>query len=148
MTCQISEMTIQDYDDAYALWQSCEGIGLSDADSHCGIEEFLNQIPVLSFTAHTDACLAGTVLCGSDGRRGYLYHLAVDPSCRRMGIGQALMERSLSALRARGIQRCHIMVFKDNTNGLAFWQSVDWKLRKDIAILSYDLVAAEGGATC
>jgi len=148
MTYQISEMTIQDYDEAYALWQRCDGIGLSDADSRCGIKAFLKQNPGLSFNARKGEDLAGTVLCGSDGRRGYLYHLAVDPSCRRMGIGQALMERSLSALRAMGIQRCHILVFKDNTNGLAFWQSVDWKLRKDIAILSYDLVTAEGGATC
>ncbi len=148
MTCQISEMTIQDYDEAYALWQRCEGIGLSDADSRCGIQAFLKQNPGLSFTARKDDDLAGTVLCGSDGRRGYLYHLAVDSSCRRMGIGQALMERSLSALRAMGIQRCHIMVFKENETGLAFWQSEDWKLRKDIAILSHDLVAAEGGSTC
>jgi ribosomal protein S18 acetylase RimI-like enzyme len=101
MTCQISEMTIQDYDEAYTLWQRCEGIGLSEADSRCGIEAFLKHNPGLSFTARTDEGVAGTVLCGSDGRRGYLYHLAVDPSCRRMGIGQALMERSLSALRAR-----------------------------------------------
>lgn len=148
MTCQISEMTIQDYDEAYTLWQRCEGIGLSEADSRCGIEAFLKHNPGLSFTARTDEGVAGTVLCGSDGRRGYLYHLAVDPSCRRMGIGQALMERSLSALRARGIQRCHIMVFKDNENGLVFWQTEGWKLRKDIAILSYDLVTLNGGSSC
>lgn len=148
MTYQITEMTQADYADAFALWQRIPGIGLSDADSSCAVERFLQHNPGLCFVAWQGADMAGTCLAGSDGRRGYLYHLAVDPRFRRLGIGQALVERSFAGLKALGIQKCHIMVYADNALGLAFWQSSGWKLRKDIEILSYDLVPSTKNSTC
>jgi len=59
-----------------------------------------------------DAQVVGTTLCGQDGRRGYLYHLAVDPKYRRQpGLGKQLMQASLVGLnKSLGIQKCHIMV--------------------------------------
>jgi len=148
MIYQISEMCKEDYDDALALWKRCPGIGLSDADSRCAIEAFLARNRGLSFAARVGTDLVGTVLCGSDGRRGYLYHLAVDPSARRQGVGQALVENTFSALKKAGIQKCHIMVYRDNELGLSFWQASGWKLRDDIVILSYDLVSPETGSPC
>ncbi len=148
MIYQISEMTAADYDEAYALWQRCPGIGLSDADSRCAIERFLERNHGLCFIARMGEQLVGTVLCGSDGRRGYLYHLAVDPSARRQGVGQALVESSLAALKAAGIQKCHIMVFSDNELGLAFWQASGWKKRGDIAILSYEVLSPQTNSPC
>lgn len=148
MTYTISEMTKEDYTEAYALWQRLPGIGLSDADSSCAIGRFLDRNPGLCFVARQDGKMVGTCLAGSDGRRGYLYHLAVDPIVRRQGIGQALVEKTLEALKAEKIQKCHIMVFSNNELGLSFWQATGWKMRGDIAILSYDLVSPEKASPC
>ncbi len=148
MTYQITEMTKADYAEASALWQRIPGIGLSDADSSCAIGRFLDHNPGLCHVARQGETMVGTCLAGSDGRRGYLYHLAVDPNFRRLGIGQALVEKSFAGLKALGIQKCHIMVFADNILGLAFWQSSGWKLRKDIEILSYDLITADKVPAC
>lgn len=148
MTYQISEMSSSDYDEAYALWQRCPGIGLSDADSSCAINRFLERNPGLCFIARQEGVMVGTCLCGNDGRRGYLYHLAVDPTARRQGIGQALVEKTLAALVAMDIHKCHIMVFGGNELGLAFWQAGGWKIRNDIEILSYDLVSPYQASPC
>lgn len=148
MTYQIFEMTKEDYGEAYALWQRIPGIGLSDADTSCAISSFLERNPGLSFVARQEGLMVGTCLAGSDGRRGYLYHLAVDPSARRQGIGQGLVERAFAALKALNIHKCHIMVFAGNELGLAFWQAKGWQLRKDIVILSYDLVLPEKASPC
>jgi N-acetylglutamate synthase len=148
MTYTISEMTKEDYAEAYALWQRLPGIGLSDADSSCAIGRFLERNPGLCFVARQAGEMVGTCLAGSDGRRGYLYHLAVDPKVRRQGIGQALVEKTLEALKALSIHKCHIMVFNDNELGLSFWQASGWKKRDDIAILSYDLVDPEKASPC
>lgn len=148
MSFDIAEMAKEDYSEAYELWKSTPGIGLSDADSSCAIGRFLDRNPGLNFVARQGGRLVGTCLCGSDGRRGYLYHLAVDPSVRRQGIGQALVEKTFDALRALNIQKCHIMVFEKNELGLAFWQTSGWKLRKDIVILSYDVVPPESQSPC
>ena len=144
MTVQIREFIPDDYDSALALWKRCEGIGLSDADERCPIARFLQRNPGLSFVALDEQNnLVGTVLCGSDGRRGYLYHLAVDPLYRRLGLGKQLVERCLDGLRSTGIQKCHIMVYGSNVSGLAFWQQSGWKTRPEIVLMSHDVMLIE-----
>lgn len=128
--------TIDDFDSAVALWQSCEGIGLSDADSRCSIQRFLDRNPGSSFAAYDGSNLVGTVLGGHDGRRGYLYHLAVHPAYRKNSIGRNLAESCLSALSADGIQKCHLFIFNRNQDGIAFWKSLGWTFRSDIAVIS------------
>jgi ribosomal protein S18 acetylase RimI-like enzyme len=61
------------------------------------------------------------VLCGHDGRRGFLNHLAVDAAYRGRGIGRALSRRCLALLAAEGIVKCTILVFTENTDGQVFW---------------------------
>jgi len=79
MNVPISSFTARDYEKAFTLWKSCEGIVLSTADSKSNIESFLHRNPDTSFVAYDGEILIGTVLCGSDGRRGYIYHLAIHP---------------------------------------------------------------------
>jgi putative acetyltransferase len=129
-------MTIEDYDRVTALWRSSEGIGLSSTDARESIARFLDRNPGLSFVAEDRQALVGAVLCGHDGRRGYIYHLAIDRSHRTRGLGAALARRCLSALRDAGIDKCHIFVFRDNDAARAFWRRVSWEERGDLVVLS------------
>jgi N-acetylglutamate synthase len=136
MTVILRPMTIHDYPASIQLWQNTEGIGLSSADAADQLALFLQRNPGLSFVAYNQAHLVGTVMCGHDGRRGFIYHLAVDTAWRGKGIGRKLVENSLAELKAAGIEKCHIMVLADNQEGLGFWQKMGWSLRKDIFLLS------------
>ncbi len=136
---QISPMTLVDYDAMMDLWQSTPGIGLSGADERPEIGKFLDANIGLCWCAYDNGNLVGTVLCGHDTRRGYLYHLLVQPDYRRRGLGQELVERSLEGLRKAGIQKCHIFVYTDNLLGLAFWQDTGWVMRPELSILSHNL---------
>jgi putative acetyltransferase len=135
----IREMTDRDYDAVHALWKATPGIGLSEADERGNIASFLAYNRGLSFVAETGASLAGAVLGSFDGRRGYLHHLAVAPGRRRAGIGRTLVARSLEALRARGVRRCHIFVMADNADGQRFWERVGWFRRHDLLVMSKDV---------
>jgi ribosomal protein S18 acetylase RimI-like enzyme len=137
--CTIREMTEDDYDAVHALWKATPGIGLSEADERRNIASFLVYNRGLSFVAETDGKLAGAVLGSFDGRRGYLHHLAVAPDVRRAGIGRKLVARSLEALRARGVRRCHIFVMADNADGQRFWERVGWFRRNDLLVMSKDV---------
>ena len=136
MGFKIREMTIDDYPQVIELWKACEGIGLSADDSQAGITSYLSRNPGLSFVAEQEGQVVGAVLVGQDGRRGYLYHLAVEPSHRNRGIGSDLVKASLNALRAMGIRKCHIFVFADNHGALTFWKKSGWEERSDLKILS------------
>lgn len=148
MDLKIQDMTIDEICGAIALWKRCEGIGLSDADEREPLTRFLTKNPGLCFTAYLNGKLVGTCLCGSDGRRGYLYHLAVDPEARRMGIGKKLVERVFEALKEQDIHKCHIMVFNNNELGLKFWKSTGWTLRTEIAVMSYNVTPPQLSSPC
>jgi len=136
MNVNITEFSIEAYDQVILLWELCEGIGLSGADSKSNIQHFLKKNPGMSFIALDNNTIVGAVLSGSDGRRGYIHHLAVHPEYRNRGIGRALVERCLAVLMSIGIQKCHLFIFNNNIEGIRFWENIGWNLRSDISVLS------------
>jgi putative acetyltransferase len=136
MKASIRKLALGDYDRVMALWRICEGVGLTEADSRDGVRGFLRRNPGLSFVAVAGGQIVGCALCGHDGRRGFIYHLAVAPSARRQGIGRALANRCLSGLRSIGIEKCHIVVFKRNQAGRRFWTNVGWVERTELSLMS------------
>jgi ribosomal protein S18 acetylase RimI-like enzyme len=138
-TIRYYKMTIADYDETIELWKNSPGIALSQADSKQNIAHFIARNPGLGYIARDGKKLVGAVLCGNDGRRGYLYHLAVAKEYHHLGIGKALTEKVLNALKDQGIQKCHIFVIADNLEGLRFWQKTGWKKRDDIFVMSFNL---------
>ena len=137
---RIREFNSADTSQAVNLWKQTPGVGVGSSDSAQAIETFLQRNPGLSFVAVNAAggCV-GTLLCGHDGRRGYLYHLAVHPDFRRRGIGRALVERTLDGLKQAGISKVHLFVFADNELGKAFWRNQGWLERDDLQIMSQSL---------
>ena len=125
-------MTIEDYEQAYALWILC-GNGLNDKDdSREGIEKYLKRNPTTSFVAVCDEKIVGVLLCGHDGRRGIIQHACVSPDFRRFGIGKKLVELGLDALKDEGITKVRLVAFKKNEGGNAFWESQGFTLREDL----------------
>lgn len=132
----IHEMQIDDYDKVYELWRNTPGVGLSNADTRENIERFLKRNKGLSFVCSHEGKIIGSILCGHDGRRGYIYHVTVAEAYRGKGIGRRLVETSLNCLKSEGINKCHLFVFADNAVGNAFWESTGWQNRKDIFVYS------------
>ncbi|WP_296522829.1 GNAT family N-acetyltransferase [Rhodoplanes sp.] len=135
---------LSDYPAARALWERSDGIGLSAADEIGAIEAFLARNPGLSFVAVVDDALAGTILCGHDGRRGLIYHLIVAEPYRRRAIGAALLRHGLRALRGAGVDKCHMLVFTANRDGIAFWHRVGAQERVTLTLFSM-ATRADGG---
>ncbi|MDL2186389.1 GNAT family N-acetyltransferase [Pseudomonas sp. ChxA] len=133
----IRVMQAGDYDAVLELMQNTPGISLRDADSREATARYLVRNPQMSFVAEAEGRVIACVMCGHDGRRGYLQHLLVLPDYRRQGIAQALVERCLSALEQQGIHKCHLDVFKTNTHAAEYWQGQGWTLRTDIDRYSF-----------
>ena len=136
----IRAMTIEDYDAVYALWMSCKNMGFNDLDdSRDGVERFLRRNPSTSFVAEAGEQLAGVILAGQDGRRGYIYHMCVGEPYRRQGLGTRLVSRCLEALKAEGINRVALLVFCRNEAGNAFWEKQGFFRRDDVAYRNREL---------
>jgi ribosomal protein S18 acetylase RimI-like enzyme len=124
---QTREFSIDDYDAALALWQRVEGLEIAEGDDRESVAQFLLRNPGLSRVALDGFAVVGVVLCGNDGRRGHIYHLAVDPAYRGCGIGKRLVEECLKRLRAVGVVRAIILVADNNFGGAEFWKRAGWE---------------------
>lgn len=130
---RIRTMDIADYDKVYALWMSCKNMGFNNLDdSREGIEKFLRRNPGTSFLAEDSDRIVGTVLSGHDGRRGFIYHMAVAEEYRRQGIASNLLENTLAALKNEGINKAALVVFNRNEAGNKFWESQGFTVREDL----------------
>lgn len=129
----IRNMTIEDYQAVYSLWLSCAGMGLNNLDdSYEGIDRFLKRNPDTCFVAVEDDEIVGVIIAGNDGRRGYIYHTAVSPKCRKQGIASKLVTKVEEVMKEIGINKLALVVFDRNEAGNAFWQEQGFTVREDL----------------
>lgn len=131
MEISIRIMTLDDYEPAYQVWSSAEGICLGEEDGRDGIALYLQRNPASCFVALDGEEIIGVVLCGHEGRRGILRHLAVKPEYRKCGVGRALVGACLKALSDEGIKACNIFVMDDNRTGMQFWEHLGFHRLED-----------------
>lgn len=138
----IRTMTDSDLDRVIALLRQTGGVTVRDADSKEALGHYLERNPGFSFVAETAGELAGCVMAGHDGRRGYLHHLIVAPAHRKQGLARRLVNAALDQLEARGIVKTHIDVLTTNNSAMEFWQNIGWQRRADI--VRYSFIRAGG----
>jgi N-acetylglutamate synthase len=133
------EFSIDDYDAAIRIWRRVEGLEIAEGDDREGLAQFLRRNPGLSRVAIDGAAVVGVALCGHDGRRGHVYHLAVDPAYQRCGLGKRLLDECLNGLRSTGVKRVIIMVADDNQRGAEFWKRQGWEEISGAILMGIDL---------
>jgi ribosomal protein S18 acetylase RimI-like enzyme len=134
----IRPFQIEDYEAAARLWSEAEGVEISEGDSREEIGHYLERNPNLSRTAECAGVLVGVALCGHDGRRGYIYHLAVDPRVHQQGVGRRLVAECLAALSQLGLQRALILVAGDNPRAQEFWRRCGWEEVPEAKLMGID----------
>ena len=133
------EFCVDDYDPALELWRSVEGLEVAEGDDREGVAQFIARNPGLSRVAVDGTRVVGVVMCGHDGRRGHIYHLAVDPEYRRYGVGKRLVQECLDGLRQVGVVRAIILVADDNPGGAEFWTRAGWEDIPGAAAMGIDV---------
>ncbi|WP_137169916.1 GNAT family N-acetyltransferase [Marinomonas sp. FW-1] len=134
----LREMLISDYDQVMALWGNTESMSLRGADSRDNIALYLKKNPGLSFVVEKQGLVVGAVLAGTDGRRGYLQHLAVSVSSRGEGLGKQLVNAVIAAFAEQGIAKTHLFVHSDNKAAQGFYESMGWFPRDEVRMFSFN----------
>ena len=135
MTIIIRAMDADDYPAVAELWRRTEGIGLNESDTKDAVAVYLRRNPGMSAVCQSEeGVILGAVLCGHDGRRGYLHHLAVEPAHRGQGIARRLLEWCFERLHEAAVPKCNIFLFSDNESGASFWTRNGWSSRPDLLV--------------
>jgi ribosomal protein S18 acetylase RimI-like enzyme len=130
----------QDYQPVVDLWSSMErGVRVGRSDTPAEIEKKLTRDPDLFLVAECEQRIVGSVIGGYDGRRGMVYHLAVDASFRSKGVGSRLMEEVEARLRARGCLKSYLLVVVGNHDVEAFYEKRGWQHMDTIHLFGKEL---------
>lgn len=133
----IREMNISDYQAVIELMKNTPGVTVRDADSLEATTRYLERNPHLSFVAEENGVIVGCIMCGHDGRRGYLQHLIVHPNQRKKGIAQKMVSLCIERLESINILKSHIDVLITNQTAIDYWTKRGWKKREDIHRFSF-----------
>ncbi|KRK97454.1 N-acetyltransferase GCN5 [Secundilactobacillus odoratitofui DSM 19909 = JCM 15043] len=137
---EIRLMKPDDYEAAYALWSQTPGMNLKSLNnSYDGIKAIIDHNPTTCFVAEDAGQLVGTLLGGTDGRKGYFYHMAIAEAHRGQHIGSQLVQAVLKGFKDQNIVKIGLFTTNDNPDGRAFWEHVGFKVRPDITYLDLDL---------
>jgi ribosomal protein S18 acetylase RimI-like enzyme len=120
-----------DGDRLRTFWLTC-GIKIRPGDDDAGLARFAARNPGLVLLAEENGHLVGSALGGWDGRRGWLYHVAVHRDERRRGIGGTLVAELERRLRDLGCAKLNLIVWDDNTYAMRFWEALGYRREKTV----------------
>jgi ribosomal protein S18 acetylase RimI-like enzyme len=106
-----------------ALWRKCDLVRPQN-NPHKDIARKRAVASDLFLIAEVDGRIAGSVMCGYEGHRGWINYLAVDPDFQRRGIGRALMAEAEKKLRAVGCPKINLQVRSTNQQVIAFYRAI------------------------
>ena len=130
----------QDYPQILSLWSSMErGVRVGRSDTPEEIEKKLARDPDLFLVAEIDGRLIGTVIGGFDGRRGMIYHLAVEASFRKQGVGAMLMTEVERRLKEKGCIKSYLLVTTENESAMQFYEQRGWSHMDHVRVYGKDL---------
>ena len=133
------EYSINDYDAAVELWKRVEHVEIAEGDDRGSVAQFIARNPGLSRLATDESRTVGVALCGHDGHRGHIYHLAVDPAYQGRGLGKRLLDECLRGLRRTEVKRVIIMVADDNLRARKFWKRCGYEEISGAVAMGIDL---------
>jgi ribosomal protein S18 acetylase RimI-like enzyme len=90
--------------------------------------------PDLLFVAVEGDEVAGSIMAGYDGHRGWLYAVAIHAQHRRTGLGTALVRRAEEALRALGCGKINLQVRSTNAAVVKFYQHLGYTIEDRVSL--------------
>jgi ribosomal protein S18 acetylase RimI-like enzyme len=123
-----------DHAEVAALWKSVFGYTAPRNDSDLSIKKKTAVNDGLFFVALHDGRVAGTVMAGYDGHRGWIYSLSVLPELRKKGIGRALMQKAEAALTERGCLKINLQILKGNEVVVDFYSNLGYKVEERVSM--------------
>ena len=124
-----------DYESVLNLWRGIEsGMNVGRSDAPDEIQKKIQRDPDLFLVAENDHGIIGSVIGGFDGRRGFIYHLAVQKEFRGLGVGALLLDEVEKRLQSKGCLKCILHVLEDNVGAMDFYKRQGWRHATEDAV--------------
>ena len=140
---RVREFVVADYDGVHELWRRSD-LWMRPSDGLAAVELKLTRDPDLFLVACVAERVVGVTMGGWDGRRAYVYHLAVDPEWRRRGVASLLMGELEERFRGKGALKAKLQILEGNDASAAFFSARGYEFERCCVPWGKELVP--GGA--
>lgn len=111
------------------------GLTPRPGDDLDGIKLKLEHDADLFLVAEENHEIIGTVMGAWDGRRAWIYRLAVRADRQRSGVGKALIGELERRLIKKGTLKVNAQIYLWNKKSLDFFKSIGYELQPDLAMV-------------
>lgn len=138
--CRFARMEIRqfehhDWDAVERIWDETEGMSTPSWDE---VLRKLERDRHLFVVAEEEGEVGGVAMGTYDGRRGYIFRLAVSPNLQGRGIGSALVAELERRFDAMGVRHVRVLVHRTNPGARAFWERHGYEGVEDVMLYSKD----------
>jgi ribosomal protein S18 acetylase RimI-like enzyme len=116
------------------LWRNVFGYETAHNEPNLAISKKIATQDGLFFVAVENTGIAGTIMAGYDGHRGWLYSVAVDPKQRFNGLGSALVHHAEKALAELGCMKVNLQLLDTNEATAAFYKSIGYAVEPRVSM--------------
>jgi ribosomal protein S18 acetylase RimI-like enzyme len=124
----------QDFAAVAALWAALFPATAPYHAPAASVGRMVAAAPDLFFVAELDGEVVGTVLAGWDGHRGWIYSMGVRPDRQRSGVGSALLDHAVEALRARGCPKINLQILDHNRAVIGFYERHGFQVEERVSM--------------
>ncbi len=143
MGISIREFNLHDYPTVFQLWKDTN-LEILPGDELEGVKLKLTRDPDLFLVAEENNQIIGSVMGSWDGRRGWIWHLAVRAGHQRQGIGAVLVKKVEEKLIVKGAKRVLAFVLTENQRSLSFFTNAGYSdSQEDMKVMRKDLTTAQ-----
>ena len=136
----IREMEEKDLSKVQDIWRAVN-IELTYSDKHEELVKMIKYNPDLCLVLEDpiEKEIFGAVLGGFDGRRGWVHHLAINPSIQGKKYGTMMMDELLRRFKEKNVVKLKLEIFKSNKEVIDFYKKLGWDHRTDLSTMSLTL---------
>lgn len=136
---KLRKMKISDFEELYALWKQADLTVASFEKEKKELEMMIELYPNSCLVELNDNKIIGSILGVFNGRRAWIYHLAIHPGFQKRGLGSMLLKKAQIALKKVGAERVLLWVDKDNLGVIPFYLKNGYSNVGDAIVMGKDL---------
>jgi len=119
---EIRIMKKTDFKEVFKMWKQANLSLDTYKNEKKEFDDMLNINPKSCFIAVNQDQIIGSVFGTNNGRRAFIYHVAVHPDWQRKGIGKKLLQKAEYSLKKIGVSKVRLMVDLENLHVVPFYK--------------------------